>query len=195
MYRVQIRIQDRYLDYVSCARGRMRRRSEKMAARVIHFGVDACYRLSVLRRAGYDIENCRNLDELCDALQSEGETDAVMVNDSDGSMSPQAIFLVRTRTTAPIIVFPSSIQAYLVEDVDLLVPAFTPPEEWLLDLANLIVHTRVLRAHSRSLREESQSLRHESLAIRLKSRLARERALRMIKVKIQSPFNPDGDSK
>lgn len=164
-----------------------------MAARVIHFGMDACYRLSVLRRAGYDIEHCSDLNELCDALRTDGETDAIMVNDSDGSVPIHAISLVRTRTTAPIVLFPNSNRTYGAAEIDLLVPAFTPPEEWLLDLANLIVHRRALRAYSRSLREESKSLRHKSLAARVKSVRERERPRRIGRVK-SPPVLPNSDS-
>lgn len=166
-----------------------------MAARVIHFGIDACYRVSVLRRAGYEIEKCNNLDEICGALDSNDETDAVMVNDSDGSLPSDALFLMRTRTTAPIILFPNSARSYRAEEIDLVVPAFTPPEEWLLDLATLIVHTRALRAYSYSLQEQSQLPPRESLAARVRSIRERERARKIAGGKFPSPFNPEVDSK
>ena len=127
--------------------------STNMAARVIHFGVDDCYRLSVLRRAGYDIDDCRNLVQLRAALESKREADAVMVNDSSGSIPEFVISLARSRSTAPIILFPNSSRTYSTEPVDLVVPSFTPPEDWLLDLANLIVRSRTLRACSQLLQE------------------------------------------
>src|SRR5947207_11384797 len=119
-----------------------------MAARVIHFGVDDCYRLSVLRRAGYDIDDCDNLNQLQAALESRADADAVMVNDSTGAVPEFAISLARSRSSAPIILFPNSSRTYGSEEVDLIVPCFTPPEEWLLKLANLIVRSRTLRAYS-----------------------------------------------
>ena len=166
MYRCQIRIRRKTPSYAG--------ESETMAARVIHFGVDQCYRLSVLRRAGYDVDNCGSLIQLCEALDSTGETDAVMVNDSDGSVPSQAISLARSRTSAPIILFPHSIRTYSTADFDLVVPCFTPPEEWLLDLANLIVDSRVVRAYSQLLTERAEVLRSESAAVCKKS--CRERA-------------------
>jgi hypothetical protein len=148
-----------------------------MAARVIHFGVDDCYRLSVLRRAGYDIDDCSSLVQLQAALESKREADAVMVNDCNGSVPELAISLARSWSSAPIILFPNSSRTYNAEDeADLVVPSFTPPEEWLLKLANLIVRSRSLRAYSQLLQEQSQQLRRESSAVREESRQELERA-------------------
>ncbi len=123
-----------------------------MAARVIHFGVDDCYRLSVLRRAGYDVDDCSDEIQLRAVLETMGEADAVMVNDSDGSIPESVISLARARCAAPIILFPNASRTYSAEqEVDLVVPSFTPPQEWLLKLANLIVRSRTLRAYSQLL--------------------------------------------
>jgi len=40
-----------------------------MAAKILHFGWDDCYRLQVLRVAGYDVLESETLAELCDHLQ------------------------------------------------------------------------------------------------------------------------------
>jgi len=136
-----------------------------MAARVIHFGIDECHRLKVLRRAGYEIEACGNLLQLRAALDSQSDAVAIMVNDSDGSVPLQAISVVRSRTSAPIILFPDSVRTYKTEEIDLVVPSFTPPNEWLLDLANLIAHSRAIRARSQLLWEQSELLRQESAAV------------------------------
>jgi hypothetical protein len=149
-----------------------------LAARVIHFGVDDCYRLSVLRRAGYVIHDCSNLIQLCAALDADAETDAVMVNDSDGSVPEHAISLARSRSSAPIVLFPNSSRSYRTDQVDLVVPSFTPPQEWLLDLANLIVHSRAIQEYSRLLQEQSGQLCRESAQAREKSREERARSRR-----------------
>ena len=88
-----------------------------------------------------------------------------MVNDSDGSVPLQVLSVVRSRTSAPIILFPDSGRTYEAEEIDLVVPSFTPPEKWLLDLANLIVQSRAIRAHSQLLRQQSELLRQESAAV------------------------------
>ena len=165
-----------------------------MAARVIHFGVDDCYRLSVLRRAGYDIDDCSNLIQLQAALESKGDADVVMMNDSDGSIPEFVIPLARSRSSAPIILFPNSSRTYSTEEVDLVVPSFTPPEEWLLDLANLIVRSRAIRAYSQMLHEQSQLLRMESAAVREKSRQEQERARDARNAPSRQIDAPDPDS-
>jgi hypothetical protein len=167
-----------------------------MAARVIHFGPDDCYRLNVLRRAGYDIAGCNNLVELCKTLESDAEADAVLVNDSQGSIPLQAISTTRSRTSAPIILFPHPIRTYDADKIDLLVAAFTPPEEWLLDLANLIIHFRTVRAVSRLIRGQSEMLRRESAAAaRAKSLDERRRARQIKRSSFPSSFNPNSSSK
>src|SRR5215469_6995503 len=134
-----------------------------MAARVIHFGMDYCYRLKVLRRAGYEIDACSNLIEFRTALKSD--TDAVMVNDSAGNVPLQAFSPARFHTAAPIILFPDSERAYQTDEIDLVVPSFTPPEDWLLNLATFIEYSRALRATSRTLQEQSEWLRREAKAL------------------------------
>jgi hypothetical protein len=124
-----------------------------MAARVIHFGIDESHRLTVLRRAGYEIEKCSSVVQLRAALHADVEADAVMVNDLDGSVPEDAISLARSHSSAPLILFPNPDRSYSMTEFDLVVPRFTPPEEWLLDLANLIVKARTLRAHSQLLAE------------------------------------------
>lgn len=128
-----------------------------MAARLIHLGFDEAYPLKVLRRAGYDVHVCSNLIEFRTALQSNPLADAVLFNDGDGSLPPTVFSLARSRSTAPIILFPKLDRVYRPEDVDLVVPRFTPSEEWLLDLANLIVRARALRAYSQLLQEHSEA--------------------------------------
>ena len=91
-------------------------------------------------------------------LESDGEADAVMVNDSTGSIPEFVFSLARARSAAPIILFPNSSRTYHTEqEVDLIVPSFTPPEEWLLKLATLIVRSRTRRAYSQLLQEAGGS--------------------------------------
>lgn len=139
-----------------------------MAARVIHFGIDHCHRIGVLRRAGYDIDHCLNVIEFQAAL--EADADAIVVNDEDGFLPEDLISVARTWSAAPIILFPNPIRTYSPHQVDLVVPTLTPPNEWLVDLANLIVHSRAVQAASQLIREKSQQLRRESATVREQSR-------------------------
>jgi hypothetical protein len=154
-----------------------------VAAKVIHFGVDDCYRINVLRRAGYDITQCSNLVQFRAALDSDADADVVMVTDGDGLMSLQAISMAHARCSAPIIVFPNPGRAYRVEGIDLMVPLFTPPEEWLLDLANLIVRNRVIRAYSRLLQRQSSQAGAESGAHCRQARNEWDRSISLRKAK------------
>lgn len=147
-----------------------------MPARLIHLGSDTSHRLKVLRRAGYHIDACNNLIEFRTALRSDPEADAVLLNDSDGSVPLEAISLARSRSSAPIILFPHIQRVYGPADVDLTVPGLTPPEEWLLDLANLIVRFRAIRAYSQLLHEHAELLRSETAAVCEKSRMEMERS-------------------
>jgi hypothetical protein len=124
-----------------------------MAARVIHFGTDDCHRQSMLRRAGYEVESCRDLIQLQAALQSDGKADAVMIYDGDGRVPMDAFALARSASMAPIVLFPGPERSYEAEHFDLAVATFTPPEEWLLGLANLIVNHRTLRAYEQLMTE------------------------------------------
>lgn len=155
MYRFQIR-------RVVCRCIHAPEPTNDVAARVIHFGIDDCHRLSVLRRAGYDIEKCSNLIEFETALDTGA--DAIMVDDGDGSVPEDVISLAHTRSAAPIILFPNITREYPIQEVDLAVPSLTPPHEWLLGLANLIIRTRALIASSELLREQPARLGRESTA-------------------------------
>jgi len=97
---------------------------------------------------------------------------------------------------APIVLFPNSKRSYRTDQVDLVVPSFTPPQEWLLELANLIVHSQAVREHSRFLQEQSGQLRRESAQVREKSReeqaRSRREAVRNADVRLLG--QPEGDS-
>ncbi len=158
------------------------------AARVIHFGFDTCYRLRILRRAGYEVDECSNLVQFRSALQTG--TDAVMVDDADGSVPLQAISFARSRTPAPIILFPDGRRTYNSDDFDLIVPSFTPPQEWLLDLAILIVRSQTIRAYSQLLNEQSERLRREAASLCEKSRNERQRSRELLKADTFSALPP-----
>lgn len=166
-----------------------------MAARLIHFGLDDCYRVNVLRRAGYEIDDCTSLVQLREALESNAEADAVMLNGVHGSIPFQAISITRSRIPAPIVLFTNPGHTYPIDKIDLIVPAFTRPTEWLLDLAKLIIHYRTVRSRSQLIREHSEMLRRQSAQARAKSLRDRLLARQAIKFGFPSPFNSDGSSK
>ncbi len=163
-----------------------------MAARVIHFGIDDCYRLNVLRRAGYEISECSDTMKLCTALKRDQDAAAVIVNDCEGDLTAEAIAFARSQSPIPIVLFPNSKRSYDGMEFDLVVPTHTPPEEWLLDLANLIVKSRAIRACSQILQQQYDTQLRQATAGREKSR-RRERPGQEVDApaNFASPFGAD----
>ena len=133
-----------------------------MAARVIHFGIDDCYRLNVLKRAGYEIAECSDTEAFYAALKLDVDAAAVIVNDCEGDLPAEAIAFARSQSSIPIILFPNPKRSYDGMEFDLAVPTHTPAEEWLLELANLIVKNRAVRACSQMLQQQSDKQRREA---------------------------------
>jgi hypothetical protein len=147
-----------------------------MAARVIHFGVDKCHRLNVLKRDGYAVDACSSLVQLRHALQSEIDADVVMMSDDDGFVPSQAIAMTHAESLIPVIFFPSTDRSEETTCFDLVVPTFTPPEDWLLDLAILIVRSRTIRARSQLMVGQLEMPRPESVEVSSNFRKERSRS-------------------
>jgi len=69
-------------------------------------------------------------------------------------------------------------RSYRTDQVELVVPSFTPPQDWLVELDNLIAHSRAVRESSRLVQNQSGQLRRESAQVREKSREERARSRR-----------------
>jgi hypothetical protein len=146
-----------------------------MAPLLLHFGVDDCYRVPLLRRAGYSVEDCHSLRRLRSALIEFPEPDAVAIAVNDEIEANEAVSLVRWHCTSPLVLFQTAKPFYETSDFNLVVPSFTHPREWLFGIALLIAESRTLRDRSRQMREVSASLRAEVAAAREKTRLECER--------------------
>jgi hypothetical protein len=133
--------------------------TKHMAARVIHFGVDDCHRLMVLRSAGYSVDNCDSLGQLITKLETDGEADAVVMSDCDGISTEEAASLARTHTKAPVVLFRSTNRSVEESAFDLVVHSLTPPEVWLNEVDALIAQCQMLRVQSAIPTRESQLLR------------------------------------
>lgn len=109
-----------------------------MAARVIHFGLDDCCRIVVLKSAGCSVDDCAiSVSQLHAALLRNPGVDAVVVSENDSVEPDEAISLTRATTTA-LILFQSTNPHYDVSEFDLVVPALTDPRKWVSDIAGLI---------------------------------------------------------
>src|SRR3954454_8834825 len=76
-----------------------------MAANVLHFGWDDCYRVLVLRRAGYTVVEVKTLEALDLGVQRDHSIDAVIFSDHGRQSTELAASVVRRRSTAPLILF------------------------------------------------------------------------------------------
>ena len=115
-----------------------------MAARILHFGWDDCYRVQVLRGAGYAVMESETLEELCDHLQPVEPVDAVILSEDTPHTIEQAAAIVRTHCAAPLILFRHS-QCDLDESMfNQIFTCLDPPQEWLARTAELIAQSRAL---------------------------------------------------
>ncbi len=106
-----------------------------MGLRVIHFGCDDCYRVHVLKNAGYDVQECASIMHLQSVLQGPIPPAAVFVSDSAGTPVQEAALVTRTTSSVPLILFcGSAMHVDESEDdsgFDLVVPACAGPVQWL----------------------------------------------------------------
>jgi hypothetical protein len=129
-----------------------------MAALVIHFGADDCHRISVLRQAGYCVEECFSVPRLRFTLTEFPEPDAVAIAERDEEEADEAISLVRSNCEAPIILFENRNRCSERSIYNLVVPPLTNPRDWLHDVASLIEQSRATRGASQSIHASSAVL-------------------------------------
>lgn len=117
-----------------------------MAARVVHFGCDACRRLLVLHMTGYAVDDFSSILKFRCALQDSTQTAAVLFTGEDETDRKEALTLARAQSCAPLILFETSNAPADEADFDLVIPPLTPPEEWLGRIAATIQQRRA-RVH------------------------------------------------
>lgn len=132
-----------------------------MAARVLHFGYDDCYRVQVLRSAGYAVTEAMTLPTLERDLQLE-QVQAVILSEDGPRIAERAADIVRQRSPAPVILFRRSLSDLDEGKFDQVYSCYVPPPVWLSRTAELIAASRATRADSARLRRESKAIREES---------------------------------
>jgi uncharacterized membrane protein YccC len=143
-----------------------------MAASIVHFGEDFCFRRSVLRSAGYVVVECDFMEGLSSALT--WNPDAVVLEEEPRPLIYEALSLTRSRSTASLILFRKDIDSVIPDQFDLVIPSLTEPQQWLSDIAALIARSRSIRAQLQTLTQKSASLRQDSAAVRKSVRKERE---------------------
>lgn len=146
-----------------------------MAATIIHVGRDMCHRLPVLESAGYKVETCTSIIELGRALNAMPQLDAVLISEGIRGANPETVSMVRSRSSAPVILFRESQLSFSESAFDLVVPVLVPPQTWLAEIAAVIARCRSLRAETQGLGKKS-ALKRESRLARAKSSAERRRA-------------------
>jgi hypothetical protein len=114
------------------------------APSLVHFGVDTCFRLPVLRSAGFWIVECESMEDFSLALASH--PDAVVLEEEPDRGAEQAIALARSGTEAPLVLFAAE-PSLRIYEVDLMIPAFTTPERWLEQIQALLGRTPYVARH------------------------------------------------
>ena len=114
-----------------------------MGVRIIHFGWDGCYRLAVLRRAGYQVTEAGNLAELSGELRAAGYYDAVVVSEDSGMDLREVLMAIRDATKAPAVLFRGSRSEFDGQSFELVIDRTLSPQEWLRAMASVIVRYRM----------------------------------------------------
>jgi hypothetical protein len=122
-----------------------------MISRVVHYGVDECHRIAVLRSKGYAVENCNSLPQLHNALAAKGGTDAVLMTEGETDPLENAIILTRSQCSAPLVLFRSTNGDADDQVFDLVIETLTTPQQWLNDIESLISQCRLLSGGSSGL--------------------------------------------
>lgn len=127
-----------------------------MSVQIVHYGVDDCHRVPVLKFAGYSIADCRSVAQLRAALRSTQEAGAVVITQIDDQASRCAVSITRSTSTVPLVLFPWRTSCNFESEFDLVIPALTPPEQWLCEVAELIDRSLAIRARSQVIRAQSE---------------------------------------
>lgn len=117
-----------------------------MSARIVHFGEDRFNRLGPLKEAGYSVDTCCTLEDLRVALDSEVPVDAFTLGEGEDTQLDDAIVILRSGPTVPLIFFQGSTHSRNRSDFDLVVPLLARPGAWLAEIADLIDQDRALRS-------------------------------------------------
>jgi hypothetical protein len=145
-----------------------------MVATVVHFGEDVCYRLPVLRSAGYAVEQCDSLEQFSTFLSSA--PDVVVLEEEPQVPLLKAISFTRARSSASLVLFRHDSATTLAEECDLIIPALTAPEEWLSEIATLLQRSCAAREDSRALVRKPATPHQDATAVKEMTREVRARA-------------------
>jgi Fe2+ transport system protein FeoA len=151
-----------------------------MATKLIHFGIDRCARVEVLLSAGFAVDPCdASIRRLKNALQ-QSALGGVVVEEYGASAAEveEAVFLSRSLTPAPLILFEDANAMFNTSPFDLVIPSLTRPSDWLREITQVIERSCQILQQTQESRGQSALMREQSTAVRKASALECERARR-----------------
>lgn len=119
-----------------------------MAAKVIHFGWDDCYRVPVFRSIGLEVWEAETLEDLCSGLQRGEKVDAVVLSEDDREVTERAAVVVRQLSSAPLILFRRFHDGLDESRFDRVFGPLAPPEQWLVQTAEMIATSHAVQEES-----------------------------------------------
>jgi hypothetical protein len=137
--------------------------------------------IPVLESAGFRVNVRSSIELLIEELQRQ-DAAAVAVPEQLGLKVENLITEVRSRSSAPVILFESGLGQQLEAEFDLVIPVLTSPERWLQDIAGLINRSRTVLREAQELHAQSSALRNESRAVRRRAREEAERPRELSRV-------------
>jgi hypothetical protein len=140
-----------------------------MAAQVIHFGIDDCYRVHVFRATGFEVIEAKSLDELGVNLQRNRQVDAVIVSEDIEPTAERAADIVRRSVLAPVVLFRRSQREIDESKFDKVYTYMTQPDVWLNETVVLIAKGYKLRAEATRLWAEALAVQAETLRQRMRA--------------------------
>jgi hypothetical protein len=151
-----------------------------MAATVLHFGIDECNRVLVLRHAGYLVDDCPSINQFRTSLNRGIQPEALLFSKSSQVERQKVVTLARSSfLRAPLIRFEDMNDRKDDQNFDLVIdPLITAPAMWLQEIAATIERTHALRANFVEITKRSEWLVQQLSALRQKSIVELERSAR-----------------
>lgn len=109
-----------------------------MAAKIVCFGIDDQEKIQALVSSGYSVASYSKLSDFRSALTSDSRVDAVIVEGDDWLLIDSFISMVRSLSSAPLILFWDNEAPADQPGFDLVVSQLTSPSEWLRLVTTLI---------------------------------------------------------
>ena len=108
-----------------------------MSRKLLSFGFDACHRWSVLRLAGFTIDQSDSIQDLRERLMRSRTLEAVLMVEDIVRVPVEAIDAARSYFAGPLVLFEGRIPNKYRDNFDLRVAALTRPEVWLPQIDKL----------------------------------------------------------